>query len=111
MKNTIKIGGVKRTCRIYKADGGGDAFTVCFRAFRYDGVLVYPYLGFNEVPFHPCFGIAQHGESRTPIDGPHLGKRIPFESLNADCQALILQDLKGHGRGIEAGDDVVQGSR
>ena len=94
MKNTILVNGKRKSCRIY--DNGGesaDRYTACYRAVKYDGKLYYPYVGFSEMPFNPL-GIAQHGEARCKIDKNDLGKRISFESLNADCQKLILNDLK-----------------
>lgn len=94
MKNTIQANGKRKTCRIY--DNGGesaDRYTACFRAVRYKNYgLVYPYLAFNGIPFNPL-GFCQHGEHTRKIDGKHLGKRIAFESLNEDCQRLIIQEL------------------
>lgn len=48
----------------------------------------------SESPYHPQ-GVGMHGESNGPIDRPtsgHLGKRIKFMDLPADCQRLIIDD-------------------
>jgi len=48
----------------------------------------------NANPFH---GIGIHGYSDHLIDRPtysHLGKRIDFKDLPADCQELVLTDYK-----------------
>jgi hypothetical protein len=59
----------------------------------------------SALPFHPQ-GFGQHGESEQHIDvnkwgyAPamwrknHLGTRIPFDVLPADCQKLVMQDYK-----------------
>jgi hypothetical protein len=97
MKNTILVNGKRKTCRIYD-DGGktADRYTVVYRVVRLsDGTRYYPYTGMGCTPFAPT-GICQHGEARTPIDRPsgkHLGKRIAFESLNEDCQRVIIDYL------------------
>lgn len=49
---------------------------------------VFAAVGMSADPFHPL-GIGQHC---TAMDGPHLGKRIPFDQLPADCQKLVYQD-------------------
>ena len=46
-------------------------------------------VGMNESPFHPQ-GFGQHSEGQP---GKHNGKRITFQSLPADCQKLVKQDL------------------
>lgn len=91
MKNTIIHNGKRYICRIY--DNGGvtlDRYTIALKAYRVNGQLVYPYLASSAYPFH-SFG--QHGESGVKIDGQHLGKRIPFESLPIDVQRFIVQNL------------------
>ena len=45
--------------------------------------------GMSEHPFHP----QGFGQFCTAMDGKHLGKRIKFENLPADCQKLVKQDL------------------
>jgi hypothetical protein len=56
-------------------------------------------------PFHPQ-GVGMHGEHSQQIDvnkagwapamgrSNHLGKRIPFRELPADCQKLVVSDYK-----------------
>jgi len=86
--------------RVY--DNGGetiDRYTVVFmrRAdwgftrdyIRRTGRDFYPMLGMNAAPFDPQ-GFGQHCDG---MMGRHLGKRIPFASLPADCQKLVKQDL------------------
>jgi hypothetical protein len=76
--------------RIY--DNGGktaDRFTVIYMDSPERGVNLYECLGMDERPFHPM-GIGMHG-SATP--GRHLGRRIKFEDLQADCQQAVLRDL------------------
>lgn len=94
MKNTVTANGKRKTCRIY--DNGGetlDRYTACFRVEKMkDGRRYFPYLGFSTSPL----GFSQHGDADLPIDRPsgkHLGKRIAFESLNKDCQQLLIQEL------------------
>lgn len=96
-----------RGVRIY--DNGGqtiDRYTVCFPAYRIPVPLSgqpprmetrYPFLSMSGAPFWPQ-GFCQHGEYNSPIDRPthtHLGKRIAFEQLPADCQKVVLRDLNG----------------
>ena len=47
-------------------------------------------LGMSERPFHPQ-GFGQHSSCQ---DGKHLGKKIRFEDLPADCQKAVLQDIE-----------------
>lgn len=94
------LGGVPRYLRVY--DNGGktaDRYTVVF-AKTGKGF----YVGFNETPFHPAFGIYQHGESSKRLGGKtyydfidrptyaHLGKKIKFSDLNEDCKKAVMQD-------------------
>ena len=91
MKNTITLNGKRYVCRIF--DNGGetlDRYTICFKAFRYNGRLVYPYLASSADPFR-CFG--QHGEADEKIDGKHLGKRIAYDDCPSDVQKFIRQEL------------------
>ena len=65
----------------------------------------FQYVGMSESPFHPQ-GVGMHGEHSQQIDvnkwgfAPamgrknHLGKRIPFNQLPADCQTLVLNDYR-----------------
>lgn len=91
-----------RYVRIY--DNGGetaDRYTAVFTGKRGKG----QYVGMSAEPFHPQ-GFGQHGETRDsrPCDVDrhgwppamgrknHLGTRIPFDALPADCQSLVLSD-------------------
>lgn len=47
-------------------------------------------LALSANPFHPL-GFGQHC---TAQPGDHLGKKISFAALPADCQTLVKQDLK-----------------
>ncbi len=83
---------------------------------RNDGrPYAWPYLAMSGAPFHPQ-GIGQHGETKwqpadtirpngkgegdgyrsAPAIGRkcHLGTRIPFSALPADCQRAVLQDYR-----------------
>jgi hypothetical protein len=71
-------------------DNGGktlDRYEVVYDAYCGDGL--YEGVGMSEHPFHPQ-GFGQHGEVKP---GRHLGKRIKFEDLPADCQKLVMSDL------------------
>ncbi len=83
-------------------DNGGktaDRYTVVFMNredygftpdyIRETGRDFYPCLGMSGAPFHPQ-GIGQHSDCKL---GKHLGKRIPFVSLPADCQKAVMRDL------------------
>lgn len=69
----------------------------------------FQYVGMNSCPFHPAYGVGQHGESPTIIDCPHgwteqvgrtcrhnpnLGRRIRFQDLPEDCQTIVLRDYR-----------------
>jgi hypothetical protein len=47
-------------------------------------------IGMDDRPFHPQ-GIGMHA---TAMPGRHLGKRVRFSDLPADCQKAVLQDLR-----------------
>lgn len=82
--------------RCYDNGGqSGDRYTVVFtRLGQKKGLRgVCLYLGMNAHPTHPQ-GIGQHGESDKPIDRPsyaHLGKRVAFDALPADCQKVAMR--------------------
>lgn len=102
-------GGIPRWIRVYDLPNTADRYTVVFskKATRYaDGTRTFDYIGMSSMPFHPQ-GIGQHGESKWhPVDRNgsawppaigrkcHLGTRIRFEDLPADCQKLVLSDYK-----------------
>lgn len=88
-------------------DNGGtsaDRYTVVYTG-RYRGKGWFQYVGMSANPFHPQ-GVGMHGEHPQQIDvnkwgfAPamgrkcHLGKRIPFAELPADCQKLVLSDYR-----------------
>jgi hypothetical protein len=111
-------GGVPRYVRCYDNGGpdvpGGscDRYTVCFtgraasEGSRETG-RDYPYLAMSGSPFHPQ-GFGQHGSTKARAAdctgsswaGPsigrrcHLGTRVRFEDLPADCRKLVLSDYK-----------------
>lgn len=97
-----KPGGEPVYVRCY--DNGGrsfDRYTVVYSG-RYRKVVrgyardEFQYVGMSECPFNPQ-GFGQHGSSPQLIDRPtygHLGKKIKFSDLPADCQRLVLQDYK-----------------
>jgi hypothetical protein len=72
-------------------DNGGKSFD------RYTAVYtdqkersgLFTCLGMSEHPFHPQ-GFGQHSTAQL---GRHLGKRIEFSELPADCQKAVLQDI------------------
>lgn len=101
-------------------DGSIDRYTVVFTGkYRTIGLkrgerpqCGYLYVGMSGAPFHPQ-GFCQHGETswqpcdtiKTRDGGEwtwppaigrrcHLGKRIRFEDLPADCQRATLQDYR-----------------
>jgi hypothetical protein len=79
--------------RIRCYDNGGetcDRYTVVYidEPERQQGTFAA--VGMNAEPFHPQ-GFGQHCSAML---GRHLGKRIPFTSLPADCQQLVKQDTQ-----------------
>jgi len=98
--------GVPRYVRCYDSgpDGSADRYTAVFSG-RYRKLdREFHYLGMSAHPFHPM-GFGQHGETcLRPCDvngwgfAPamgrrcHLGRRVPFSALPADCQRLVLED-------------------
>jgi hypothetical protein len=90
-------GGIPRYVRVY--DNGGksiDRYTVVFSGNYPGRQRLCRYLGMSGAPFHPQ-GFGQHGESETIIDRPtygHLGRKISFGDLPADCQELTLSDYR-----------------
>jgi len=96
--------GLPRWVRVYDEPSTMDRYTVVYTGhYRRNPREGYQYLGMSEDPR----GYSQHGESEfSPIDTPdgkwapaigrkcHLGRRIPFAELPAECQALVLQDYR-----------------
>lgn len=85
---TEKLNG--QSIRCY--DNGGetaDRYTVVYMDRKRGPGLFYS-VGMNGSPFHPQ-GIGQHC---AVMPGRHLGRRIKFADLPADCQKLVKQDLQ-----------------
>ncbi len=71
-------------------DNGGktfDRYTVIYLDFKRGDL--YESVGMSDNPFHPQ-GFCQHDEAKR---GRHLGKRISFYDLPADCQKAVINDL------------------
>lgn len=104
--------GIPRYVRCY--DNGGktcDRYTVVFskKSITESRPFWYAVLGMSGAPFHPQ-GVGLHSEYERLIDTiakdggycwppaigkkNHLGKRIRFEDLPADCRELTLRDYK-----------------
>jgi hypothetical protein len=76
------------TMKIRCYDNGGktmDRYTVIFMDSPEALAGHFACLAMNHEPFHPQ-GFGQHSAA---IPGRHLGKRIKFEELPADCQRLV----------------------
>lgn len=56
---------------------------------RVPGGLLWEAIGASAEPFHP-HGFGQNTEA---MAGPHLGKRVPFETLPADVQRFAIQSF------------------
>jgi hypothetical protein len=99
--------GSPRYVRCYD-DGGrtADRYTVVFTGpYRFkhtDGEFMS--LAMSDRPFHPQ-GVGMHGFHTLQIDAPHgwacaigrschLGKRIPYSQLPAECRQLVLHDYR-----------------
>jgi hypothetical protein len=76
-------------------EGSVDRYTVVFTGrYTHKTGGSFWYLGMDESPYSPG-GFGQHGEFKYPCDRPtssHLGKRIDFSKLPADCQKLVIDD-------------------
>jgi hypothetical protein len=87
---TTTVDGVVRNVRIYDNNGKSfDRFTAVFMDEPERERGVYAAVAMSKYPYSPQ-GFGQHCSART---GRHLGKRIAFEDLPADCQSLVRQDL------------------
>jgi hypothetical protein len=84
---------MKRPKHILIYDNGGttaDRYTVVYTREPYDQHGIRKScLGMSAEPFAP-HGICMHGGATI---GPHLGKRITWDKLPADCQRAVIQDL------------------
>ena len=91
LKKVTFCGQTRKILRISCWDDGGktlDRYTVVFL----DQIINnrnYSALAMSSNPFHPQ-GFGQHTYS---MIGPHLGKKIKFEQLPPNCQALVKNDL------------------
>lgn len=91
--------GVPRYLRIYDNPAVADRYTVIFthaQSFYTKGW--FPVLDMSATPFHPQ-GVGMHIDYNNPIDKPsykHLGKKIRFQQLPYDCQALVMQDYRDY---------------
>ncbi len=78
---------------VYCYDNGGktvDRYTVAYPAsVEHNGQVQM--VGMSAHPFHPQ-GVGQHTTGKL---GRHLGKRIRFQDLPADCQKLVIRDCGG----------------
>jgi hypothetical protein len=56
-------------------------------------------IGFNDLPFHPSFGIYQHSEGmyNPRRRNTHLGKRIHWRDLPEDCRAALTAEFNMEG--------------
>ena len=84
MKNPLN------SVRIY--DNGGktaDRFTAVFMAIPEAASATFYAVGMDNRPFHPQ-GVCITG---TAMPGRHLGRRIAFDALPADCQRLVFRIL------------------
>ena len=100
--------GIPKWIRVY--DNGGetaDRYTVVFTGhYTHKTGGGHWVLGMSENPFHPAFGVCQHDETERACDvnrsgfAPaigrrcHLGKRIKFQDLPADCQRIVVDDYR-----------------
>jgi hypothetical protein len=92
--------GKPRYIRVYDNDDKTiDRYTVVYTG-NFSKRLLYHsyYVGMSANPFNPA-GFGQHGECEGYIDYPkysHLGKKISFEQLPADCKKLVISDYKAY---------------
>ena len=100
-KERLLPNGFPRRVRIYdnggteKKGGSIDRYTAVFTGrYRHMTGGEFTYLAMNGSPFYPQ-GFCQHCSSKEQIDRPrsgHLGRRIRFVDLPADCQIVVLGD-------------------
>ena len=86
--------GIPRYIRCYDNNGKSiDAYTVTFTGhYRDKSDGVFWYLGMSSNPFHPQ-GVGYQNVSEFQIDRPsysHLGKKIKYEDLPAECQTFVM---------------------
>jgi hypothetical protein len=101
--------GIPRYVRVY--DNGGesaDRYTVVYgkKSITTERPHSFMYLAMSGLPYHPQ-GFCQHGENpNKPVDvndhgffpalgrKNHLGKRIAWADLPADCRKAAMEDYK-----------------
>jgi len=91
-RSKYQLNVLSKQVRIY--DNGGktvDRYTVVYMEQPEHQHNTYSARGMCAHPFSP----QGFGCSTVATPGRHLGKRIAFEALPADCQRLITQDLVG----------------
>jgi len=80
-------------------DNGGrsfDRYTVVYTGrYKKTGRFWFDYVSMSANPYSPL-GFGQHGQSEfQPVDRPkysHLGRKIKFNDLTADCRDLVIND-------------------
>lgn len=95
-----------RLIRVYDKSNVADRYTVVYlkREEMDKRPFFYRYVGMDNNPLHPQ-GFCQHGDFRIPLDrspvgiprighANHMGRRIRFTDLPAQCQMVVLKDLK-----------------
>jgi hypothetical protein len=106
-KERLLPNGVPRWVRCYDNDGETiDRYTVVFTGrYTHKTEGEHWLLAMNGSPFHPQ-GFGQHMTYPYQVDAQegkwppalgrknHLGKRIAFEELPADCKKLVIHDYK-----------------
>lgn len=80
---------MKANIRCYDDGKSADRYTVVYMDEPEHKPGTFAARGMDERPFHPQ-GIGMYC---TAMPGRHLGRRIKFEELPADCQQLVRQDL------------------
>ena len=76
--------------RCYDLPAFGDRYTVVYMDQPRERNRSYQCVAMSEAPYDPR-GLGYHC---TAILGPHLGRRIPFETLPANCQWFVKDDLE-----------------
>lgn len=99
--------GIPRYVRCYDNGGeSGDRYTVCFTGKAGSNCGWYSYRAMSEHPCHPqgiglwCESEHRHCDTNKSGFAPaigrkcHLGRRIRFQDLPADCRKLVLRDYR-----------------
>lgn len=84
-----KVNGHPIACYDSGPNNGADRYTVVYlNCPELHGC--FQCVGMSAAPFHPQ-GIGQHSAAKL---GRHLGRRIKFSELPADCQQVVINDTK-----------------